>query len=271
MMQLTIYTLSLALSFLSLTLAAPALDSATLIRNGQDAQTLNAEFQQLRATNACNTGQMACINGSFALCQFGSWKLQPCTDSRKCFAVPSVTSNGTQLVCTSEANALSLINAAGAQGEVASSKNGTIAFPTTSIANSPQASSVATNVTSATSSASEDGIAVVTVTVTVGPTSTPAPTLTLPPETRTLNESDVLSLVLSIQAEGYSIVTSVESESSATATPGSVSASVSATPATKPGGYQRVVHPAYWRRERREVPLPTSGVVADGRRGVRRV
>ncbi|CAL1708650.1 unnamed protein product [Somion occarium] len=253
MMQLTIYTLSLALSFLSLTLAAPALDSATLIRNGQDAQTLNAEFQQLRATNACNTGQMACINGSFALCQFGSWKLQPCTDSRKCFAVPSVTSNGTQLVCTSEANALSLINAAGAQGEVAST------------------SSVATNVTSATSSASEDGIAVVTVTVTVGPTSTPAPTLTLPPETRTLNESDVLSLVLSIQAEGYSIVTSVESESSATATPGSVSASVSATPATKPGGYQRVVHPAYWRRERREVPLPTSGVVADGRRGVRRV
>ncbi|CAL1708651.1 unnamed protein product [Somion occarium] len=268
MMQLTIYTLSLALSFLSLTLAAPALDSATLIRNGQDAQTLNAEFQQLRATNACNTGQMACINGSFALCQFGSWKLQPCTDSRKCFAVPSVTSNGTvchvllssillihyhrafqQLVCTSEANALSLINAAGAQGEVAST----------------------TNVTSATSSASEDGIAVVTVTVTVGPTSTPAPTLTLPPETRTLNESDVLSLVLSIQAEGYSIVTSVESESSATATPGSVSASVSATPATKPGGYQRVVHPAYWRRERREVPLPTSGVVADGRRGVRRV
>ena len=46
--------LAIALSFVTVSLAAPTLDSATLLKNGQDAQTLNAEFNKLSATDPCN-------------------------------------------------------------------------------------------------------------------------------------------------------------------------------------------------------------------------
>ncbi|KAI0076484.1 hypothetical protein K474DRAFT_1597780, partial [Panus rudis PR-1116 ss-1] len=107
-----------ALILLPYAFAAPtqSLDSATLLQNGQDAQTLNSEFQSLTVKDACDAGQMACVQNSRATCEFGSWKLQRCKDSEKCFAVPSLKDRGTSLLCTSEAHALSIIQASGVKG-----------------------------------------------------------------------------------------------------------------------------------------------------------
>ena len=38
-----------------LALSAPTLDASTLLQNGQAAQQLNAEFQTLKVTDACNS------------------------------------------------------------------------------------------------------------------------------------------------------------------------------------------------------------------------
>ena len=40
-------------------------------------------------------GQTACVNGTMAVCKFGSWRTTSCPDSEQCFAVPSTTGLGT--------------------------------------------------------------------------------------------------------------------------------------------------------------------------------
>ncbi|KAF8872425.1 hypothetical protein BD779DRAFT_1572915 [Infundibulicybe gibba] len=46
-------------------------------QNGLDAQKLNAQYLTMKATDACQDGQMACINSSFAQCVAGKWVLTP--------------------------------------------------------------------------------------------------------------------------------------------------------------------------------------------------
>jgi hypothetical protein len=125
-------TTSMALLFLLLALvlapiarAAPAgFDYAALLRNGQEAQQLNALYPTLSAEDAC-TGELArtdqlgkgearilkprlfflfvaeaakaCVGDVPAQCTKGRWSLATttCPDSQHCFALPSVRQSGT--------------------------------------------------------------------------------------------------------------------------------------------------------------------------------
>ncbi|KAJ7636981.1 hypothetical protein FB45DRAFT_742399, partial [Roridomyces roridus] len=95
------------------------LDAASLLKNGQDAQNLNAQFQNLTTADACTAGQVACINGDLANCVNTKWQTQGCPSSLSCFAVPLVSQPGTNVTCTSEKNALSTIQSTGASNQIA--------------------------------------------------------------------------------------------------------------------------------------------------------
>ncbi|KAI0765261.1 hypothetical protein C8Q74DRAFT_1040174 [Fomes fomentarius] len=99
---------------------AGSLDADVFLQNGKDAQALNAEFQTLKASDACDDGQMACIKDSIAHCANATWQLDACPKTLSCFALPSVREQGTIISCTSNATALSVINASGATGGIAS-------------------------------------------------------------------------------------------------------------------------------------------------------
>jgi len=154
-----------------LALSAPtALDASVLLQNGQTAQQLNAQFNNLQATDACSTGDTGCISGLSAQCSNGTWQTQKCPGgSRQCFALPSVRSNGTFIACTSKANALSLIDATGAQGG--------LALNTTSNGTDPSISSGSVNSTTPSVSPGE------------------ASTFTLSPTTRTIDPAQASALV----------------------------------------------------------------------------
>jgi len=118
----------------SLVSAGPvALDNATLLANGQQAQILNSEFESLQVNDPCNTGENACINNTFAVCINNAWETQPCPSSKSCFALPQVRTNGTFIACTSQRNAASIIAATGAQGGITNNStscgNITVPFP----------------------------------------------------------------------------------------------------------------------------------------------
>ncbi|KAH8102248.1 hypothetical protein BXZ70DRAFT_906212 [Cristinia sonorae] len=263
-MSLSIFLLWAA-CFLSFVLGAPApIDNATLLQNGLDAQALNAEFLALSVNDACTSGQMACIDGGPALCQSGSWQVQKCSDSRECFAVPSIKERGTSLVCTSYANALSLIDASGAKGGItpANAAAATVPLPTmTAAASTPPSSATppppAANVTpTVTKDASPTSItppssvaapaaatisppqsnnddptkSVVTVTVTVSAT----PTITIPPVTTTISPAEAALLLSSANVRGA--LTKAPSPSSASVT------SSSCTPAPTPQIQANVEH-----------------------------
>jgi len=119
----------------SLVSAGPvALDNATLLENGRQAQNLNSEFENLLVNDSCNTGETACINNSFAACIDGMWQAHACPSSKTCFALPQVRTNGTFVACTSQRNAASIFAATGAPGGIISDsalrKNKTTPFPT---------------------------------------------------------------------------------------------------------------------------------------------
>ncbi|TFY73864.1 hypothetical protein EWM64_g10149, partial [Hericium alpestre] len=112
-----------------LALAAPVtVDNSTLISNGQLAQQLNAEFQNLTTSDACNTGEEACIKGQFATCNAEKWQTQRCA-AGSCFALPNIRSDGVFVACTSQRNAESIIASTGVQGGVAITLNTTAPFP----------------------------------------------------------------------------------------------------------------------------------------------
>lgn len=110
-----------------------ALDNATLLANGQQAQILNSEFKSLQVNDSCNTGETACIKNAFAACIDNAWQTEPCPSSKSCFALPQIRTNGTFVACTSQRNAASIIAATGAQGGITNNStsggNVTVPFP----------------------------------------------------------------------------------------------------------------------------------------------
>ncbi|KAI9444289.1 hypothetical protein H4582DRAFT_1080250 [Lactarius indigo] len=113
-----------------------AVDNATLLANGQQAQILNSEFKSLQVNDSCNTGETACIKNAFAACFDKAWQTEPCPSSKSCFALPQIRTNGTFVACTSQRNAASIIAASGAQGGITSNStsggNVTVPFPVVS-------------------------------------------------------------------------------------------------------------------------------------------
>jgi len=89
------------------------------LKNGQDAQALNANFATLSADSSCTAGQNACVNGQFAQCVNGKFSLSPCGGGTQCFALPLVLSAGTSITCDTEADAVQRIANTGATGGLA--------------------------------------------------------------------------------------------------------------------------------------------------------
>ncbi|KAF5383093.1 hypothetical protein D9615_005072 [Tricholomella constricta] len=122
MVSCTITTLILAAATAMLALAAPTkpLDSATLLKNGQEAQRLNLAFQTMKEADPCTNDEKACMSGGIAACRNGTWAVPQgrCSKTQDCFALPSVREVGTDVMCTSERNALSAIEATGATGGI---------------------------------------------------------------------------------------------------------------------------------------------------------
>ncbi|KAL0958129.1 hypothetical protein HGRIS_000297 [Hohenbuehelia grisea] len=207
-------TLIFGLLSLSFVLGAPAaLDADLLLKNAQDAQAANTAFKSLKATDDCTTGQTACIGTSSAECVADKWTITRCARGTQCFALPSVRSQGTIISCTSERNAQSVINAAGAPGDAAeaSGKNGPPAAASSEKAQSASRTAVRSSATAAASPASGDRNAdpvTVTVTVTPSPTLTPVVSTDLPSQTLTLPPDEASRLVASLTADGtFSVVT----------------------------------------------------------------
>ncbi|KAI0938415.1 hypothetical protein AcW1_001847 [Taiwanofungus camphoratus] len=202
-----------------------SLDPMTFFQNGLDAQRQNAEFAALNVTNHCQPKERACITGSLAHCVCGAWVVAPCPASEQCFALPSIKENGTVLTCTTEATAMSIMNATGVQGGLTSDSSGngstsaegdcsstlpsslTSVLPTapSAFSSTPvsDVSSVSPTAASSVLESSTDSVIIVTVTV----TATPVSIMTLPVETLTLNPAEVSSLLASITAgDSYSVL-----------------------------------------------------------------
>ncbi|CCM01221.1 uncharacterized protein FIBRA_03269 [Fibroporia radiculosa] len=176
-----------------------SLDAATYLKNGQDAQRLNAEFASLNANDTCLSGQRACISGSYAQCVRGLWKTENCTASEQCYALPATVRNGTFLSCTTEAVAESIINATGAAGGIA--VNGS---STTSNATSPKQPSSPFSIqamTTNTATLTQASTGVVPLVSSSGSIITLAPQTTIV-TTRTLDPAEASSLLASLTADG---------------------------------------------------------------------
>jgi hypothetical protein len=148
------------------------LSADTLLQNGQEAQSLNAEFDTLQVTDPCNNGDIACIQGALAQCINGQWETQSCPTSLQCFALPDVDQQGVTVGCTDQATAQGLITATGAQGGVS----------TPADANS--------------TTIDDPGVQTVTVTVTLP--QSPDQTQTLSPSTTTLTPDDANGILSSV-------------------------------------------------------------------------
>jgi len=223
-----------------------ALDAATLLQNAQEAQQLNAQFQSANGTTSgsCNNGDTTCVKNAIATCVNGQFDTSNgrCAATQRCFALPSVKSNGTILACTSKKSAQSLINASGATGGITGSgKSGAL---TASMHPTSASSTLNGTIASATPAGTES---VVTVTVTL----TPSVPITLSSVTQTLSPDQASSLLSSLLAGGPAptdtptcsdkpppstfpasvtdIQTPIATASRPTATPSTSSASSSAT------------------------------------------
>jgi len=86
------------------------------LKNGQDAQKLNAKFAGLSASTPCKDGDQACIEGGFAQCTGGKFVTLGCGAGTQCFGLPLVNKPGTSLACTTNQDALDRIAATGAKG-----------------------------------------------------------------------------------------------------------------------------------------------------------
>ncbi|KAK0496409.1 hypothetical protein EDD18DRAFT_1331894 [Armillaria luteobubalina] len=212
-----------------------SLDASALLANGQAAQSQNVAFQSLSVNDTCSTGEVACISNEVAQCADNQWATSPCSGSAQCFALPSVRGNGTFLQCTSEKDAVSVIDASGATGGIFGNGTDTSASASTSTSNSTSASnSTATSAANSTDTASGtsavDDSGVVTVTVTLTPTATVFVSTEVPVMT-TLSPDEASSLLASLTGvAGGSVVTASPAvAASATATDADVAASASAS------------------------------------------
>ncbi|KAF8632871.1 hypothetical protein AX17_004719 [Amanita inopinata Kibby_2008] len=222
---MTFNYIQLILVLVSITLAAPlnsasptSLDKATLHQNGLDAQKLNAQFKTLKATDPCKEGQEACISHAIARCANGSWDTTSgrCSKSQNCFALPSVTSNGTTITCTSHKSALSLFEAVGVTGgtagldsSTAGSANGDqTGNPMTNDGRIPSTATMSLSITAPSLSAAIPATAITTdsninrITVTVTVTAMPTSFV----KTRTISPQEASQIVSSLTADGQATV-----------------------------------------------------------------
>ncbi|KAI0825600.1 hypothetical protein BC629DRAFT_9551 [Irpex lacteus] len=88
------------------------------LKNGQDAQALNAKFSALTADSSCNAGDQVCVDGGFAQCVSGKLVATQCAGGTSCFALPLVNKPGTSIACTTEDDAAARIQATGAEGGI---------------------------------------------------------------------------------------------------------------------------------------------------------
>ncbi|KAA1106408.1 hypothetical protein PGT21_034533 [Puccinia graminis f. sp. tritici] len=92
------------------------IDQAILLKNGQEAQKLNAKFSGMSPNSPCKIGDSACISGGFSQCVGGKYVGEPCAGGLKCFAMPLLLKKGTSLGCDTEQDAISRIKNTGATG-----------------------------------------------------------------------------------------------------------------------------------------------------------
>jgi len=86
-------------------------------QNGKDAQALNVQFATLTEGTSCTPGFVACVDGKFAQCPFGTVQISTaCAAGTSCFALPLVNSPGTSVTCTTDDDAASRFAAAGVSG-----------------------------------------------------------------------------------------------------------------------------------------------------------
>jgi len=201
-----------------------ASDPATLLKNGQEAQQLNALFQTIKISDPCDGGPTtACVGNAISNCVNNTWDTTNgvCSESQQCFAIPNVRSNGTTLTCTSEKSALSIIDASGANGGI----TGADASGSTNGTNSSASSSSSTTQSSAITPA-PTGPDIVTVTVTV------IPETTLPITTTTISPQDASSIFSSILAQGQPTSSTVSSSSPTSKNSATLTATTSVPPST---------------------------------------
>jgi hypothetical protein len=86
-------------------------------QNGKDAQALNVQFATLTEGTPCTPGFVACVNGKFAQCPFGTVQISTaCAGGTKCLALPLVNKAGTSVTCTTDDDAARRFAAAGVSG-----------------------------------------------------------------------------------------------------------------------------------------------------------
>ena len=73
--------------------------AAFTLKNGQEAQALNRQFQTLTASSSCTTGETACVGGKLAQCVGGTFSISPCAATLQCVALPLVNKPGTRYAC----------------------------------------------------------------------------------------------------------------------------------------------------------------------------
>jgi hypothetical protein len=115
-------SLLVAIFAISVARCAPAPNSTVFTDNARQAQQFNAKFLNLKATDACQAGETACVGGNIAKCVAGKFVAsEQCPDGRECLAIPNIQTPGTSLVCTTERNVLGLLTAAGVDGGITGS------------------------------------------------------------------------------------------------------------------------------------------------------
>ena len=70
--------------------------AAFTLKNGQDAQALNKQFQSLTPDSACKSGDVACVQGKVAKCVDGKFVLSLCAATLQCVVLPLVNKPGTR-------------------------------------------------------------------------------------------------------------------------------------------------------------------------------
>ncbi|KAJ3789714.1 hypothetical protein GGU10DRAFT_383910 [Lentinula aff. detonsa] len=145
-----VLTLGLAAS------ARPMRRDATALKNGQDAITLNAQYQTLTAASSCTIGDNACVTGKFAQCVNGKFVLQSCATGTICAAIPLDSPNtGTLTTCTTQSDLDSRLAATGATSS-SSSVSSSSSSSSSTTASSSLSSSSATGNSSASGSATDN-------------------------------------------------------------------------------------------------------------------
>jgi len=215
--------------------APTALDAATLLKNGQEAQKLNAQFQTIKISDSCDGGpKTACVGNAISNCVNNAWNATDgaCSRSQQCFAIPNVKSVGTILTCTSEKSALSIIDASGAKGgitgaDTSGSTNGTSSSSTVVIGKGYTSTTRPSAASTSNLPATRTSPDIVTVTVTVTPTET-----TLPITIRTISPQDASSIFSSILAQGQPTSSTVSSASATSTDSATSTATTSVPPST---------------------------------------